>query len=88
MDTSAGDSERGMTPRMQAIMRRAGEVAREAGMSNVGTEHVALAILEDEKAILTQVLNHHGTAVQVREQLESLMVSPEYRGANRLGPNA
>lgn len=64
-------------------MRRAIEIARGSGLQNVGTEHIVLAILEDAKAIPTQVLAKLGDVTQVREQLESVIASSEYHGAGR-----
>jgi ATP-dependent Clp protease ATP-binding subunit ClpA len=67
------------TPRLQAILARAGEIAREHGARAIGAEHVVLATLDDERAIPTQILAQEVDVARVRSELTALLKSPAYR---------
>ncbi len=69
------------TPRLQRILARAGDIAREHGAQAVGAERVVLATLEDERAVPTQVLARAVDVARVRGELAALLTSPGNRGA-------
>ena len=67
-----------LTARMQRALLRAQEESRNRGHSHVGTEHVFLAILLDEHAIPTQILEEMGAADEIVRRLRQVFESPEY----------
>lgn len=49
------------------------------GHTYVGTEHLLLALLEDERGIAGQVLNREGVGESIRQAIEAIMADPSYR---------
>jgi ATP-dependent Clp protease ATP-binding subunit ClpA len=80
MNESTQGAEVAMTPRMQRIMRRAMAIAQDVGVPVVGTEHFTIALLEDARAMGTQVIAEQCDVTRIRERLNVLIASPEYRG--------
>lgn len=68
-------------PRLQAVMDRACRIADDHGLSVVGVEHVVLATLEDERAAASQVIGRRCDIAALRDNLEQLLGSAGYRGA-------
>jgi ATP-dependent Clp protease ATP-binding subunit ClpC len=68
-----------VTSRMQRVLLRAHEEARNRGHSYVGTEHVFLAILLDRYSIPAQVLEETGIADDVVRRIQQVFDSDGYR---------
>jgi ATP-dependent Clp protease ATP-binding subunit ClpA len=83
-------SELPLTPRMRRLLGRAAEIGlKHTGTPFIGTENVLRAIVDDDNAIASQVLNELGVLERVRERLDRLMSSTDYaEGSNRISPNA
>ena len=71
-----------MTPRLQDILKNATAMLVESNRDTVGTEHVMLAILDDPRAIPTQVLARFVEPAEVREALRAIVDSDEYKAGN------
>ena len=68
------------TPRMgQCLARAEREAEASTGTAVIGTEHLLLALLDDDDAIATQVLNEIGVADPVRDRLREILASEGYR---------
>jgi ATP-dependent Clp protease ATP-binding subunit ClpC len=76
--TDQGEIPISNTPRVERALARASRLAREMGHEYVGTEHVLIALLEDEAGIAGQVLSRHG-AGSIRQEIESTLADPAYR---------
>lgn len=61
-----------VTPRLQAVLDRAAETQRERGQDFVGVEHVMIAILEDPRAVPTQVLATFVEPSRVRDAVREV----------------
>ncbi|KPL19831.1 MAG: hypothetical protein AMJ92_01310 [candidate division Zixibacteria bacterium SM23_81] len=72
-----------LTPRAKRALEQASQEARALNSKYVGTEHLLLALLADQKGIAAQVLNAYDVSYDdVKEELES-MVSGESKGKGR-----
>ncbi len=61
------------TPRTQAVVTAAADVARERNHDFIGTEHLLLAFFTQPEALATKVLVQHGiTEDRVREAVDVL----------------
>jgi len=67
------------TPRVKHTLLRAAQLAQERGHSYLGTEHLLLALLDDEDGIAGAVLKRQGGAASIRQELEEIMASPGYQ---------
>lgn len=67
-----------MTPRMQHIMHRAEELAKQRGLASIGTEHVMLALLDDHRAIATMALAVVTDPARVQEEIRKIIDSENY----------
>ncbi len=67
------------TPRLITAIQRATDIARSHGVDTVGTEHLIQAILEDPRALPTQVVAERCDTAELVERLNSVMESPGYR---------
>ena len=72
-----------MTPRLQEIMLSAGAMLDDdVNQGALGVEHVMIAILDDPRAIPTQVLAKFVAPPVVQRELRALVASEEYRAGN------
>ena len=71
-----------MTPRLHVIMQNAASMLDEANRDTIGVEHVMMAILDDPRAIPTQVLAKFVEPAQVQRALRTLVASKEYQAGN------
>ncbi len=78
----------GFTPRMHTVLGRAATEAKYAGLDVIGTEHVFLAILEEEDSVPTQVLSRLGFVDQIRTDLRTVLESEGYRGMRDSRPSS
>jgi Clp amino terminal domain, pathogenicity island component len=69
------------TPRYQTVLKSSAGIARAMGHSHLGVEHLFLAIIQDKRAVPTQVLSQLADLAQVEARLRETMASPEYNGA-------
>jgi ATP-dependent Clp protease ATP-binding subunit ClpC len=67
-----------LTPRMQATLRRATEIAEARSHNYVGTEHVLLALLDDPDGIAGGVLHRLQVAERARAEVERILSSAGY----------
>ena len=83
-------SELPVTPRMRRLLQRAADIGEErTGTRFVGTENILRAIVDDETAIASQVLDELGVLERVRTRLDQIMSSLEYaKGSDRIFPSA
>ena len=63
------------TPRMERVLQAAAAIA---GTEPVGTEHVLLALLQDERSIAAQSIAALGVSDALAERLRSTMQSEGY----------
>ena len=75
-------AEHKMTPRLQDIMQGAAAMLEDRNRGTVGVEHVMLAVLDDPRAIPTQVLAQFVEPSEVRQALRSLIESDEYKAGD------
>ena len=68
-----------LTPRMRRSLQRALEIARENGQDVVGTEHVALAFLDDQAGIAGKTLHSVGIAAALQAELVRIITSEGYK---------
>jgi ATP-dependent Clp protease ATP-binding subunit ClpC len=68
-----------MTPRMQRVLEQARTEARTRGHDYLGTEHVLLALLGDERGVAGRVLSAHTDRQQLSAAVERILGSEEYR---------
>jgi ATP-dependent Clp protease ATP-binding subunit ClpA len=82
-------SELPLTPRMRRLIQRAADIAEErTGTRFLGTENVLRAIVDDDGAIASQVLDELGVLDLVRTRLDQIMSSNDYvRGSDRIFPS-
>jgi hypothetical protein len=75
---------------MRLLLERAADIGKErTGTRFVGTENILRAIVDDECAIASQVLEELGVLERVRARLDQIMSSSEYaRGSDRIFPRA
>jgi ATP-dependent Clp protease ATP-binding subunit ClpC len=66
------------TPRYQAILAAASRRAMDFGHDYVGTEHLLLALLDDTRAVATQVVERFAPATEITSALQSVMASESY----------
>jgi ATP-dependent Clp protease ATP-binding subunit ClpA len=71
-----------MTPRLQEIMRKASTLLDDMNQDTIGVEHVMMAILDDPRAIPTQVLARFVEPARMQRELRFLVASEEYRAGN------
>jgi len=65
--------ERPQTPAIRRIIRSAIREARQSGMDHVGTQHVLLALLNDQESVAAAALSSFGvTDEQLRKRLNEL----------------
>lgn len=67
------------TPRMVRAMARAERIADARGHAFVGTEHVLLALAEDERGIARRVLDDLDVTAEVKDRVAAWMDSDDYR---------
>lgn len=71
------------TPRLQYVLTRSAQLAAAIGHTHIGTEHLLLGLLWEEKGIASQVLRDHGVTFNAilervrRQQRTDETVSPE-----------
>lgn len=68
-----------MTPRMQRVLEQARAEATTRGHEYLGTEHVLLALLADERGVAGRVLCAHTDRAELRAAVERILASDEYR---------
>jgi ATP-dependent Clp protease ATP-binding subunit ClpC len=71
------------TPRFESTVARATERAQDMGHTYVGTEHLLLALLDDQEGIAGQVLHSLQIGESIRQAIETILVDPEYRTPTR-----
>lgn len=69
---------RPFTPRLQELLAKAAEMQKERGKDFVGVEHLMIAILEDPRALPTQVLATFVEPLRVRDAVRDVINSPGY----------
>ena len=67
------------TPRVEATLRRASEISESFDHDYVGTEHILLALMEDQGGIAGQILADVVGEALLRERLLAIISSPHYR---------
>jgi hypothetical protein len=67
-----------MTPRLRDVMDNANEMLEECNNHTIGVEHVMLAVLDDSRAIPTQVLGQFIEPVRIRQALREFLDSDGY----------
>ena len=72
-----------MTPRLQDVIHNASRMLGDENQGVIGVEHVMLAILDDPRAIPTQVLAEFVEPARVQRALRALVASPGYQAGNR-----
>lgn len=73
-----------MTPRLQNVIHAASTMLADANQGTIGVEHVMMAILDDPRAIPTQVLAEFVEPARVQRALRTLVASDEYQAGNTL----
>ena len=68
-----------MNPRLWKIMDDASTLLTDVNQETVGIEHVMMAILDDPRAIPTQVLAQFVEPARVQRALRNLVASEEYQ---------
>jgi ATP-dependent Clp protease ATP-binding subunit ClpA len=64
---------------MRRSLQRALEIAQENGQQVAGTEHVALAFLDDQAGIAGMTLHAVGIATALRAEIVRIITSEGYR---------
>ena len=68
---------------MRRSLLRAKAIAQENGQDVVGTEHVLLALLEDQSGIAGMALHSVGSARLVRAEIVHIITSDGYKTPTR-----
>jgi ATP-dependent Clp protease ATP-binding subunit ClpA len=76
-------SKKELTPRMVRAFARAHLIADEHGHSFVGTEHVLIALAEDDHGIARRVLDDLDVTAEVKNRCAAWMDSDDYRSRLR-----
>ena len=71
-----------MTPRLQDVMRNADAILGDVNQGSIGVEHVMIAILDDPRAIPTQLLARFVEPARVQRELRAFVASDEYQAGN------
>jgi ATP-dependent Clp protease ATP-binding subunit ClpA len=71
-----------MTPRLRDVMDNASEILEECNNQTIGVEHVMIAILDDPRAIPTQVLGQFVEPARIRQALREFLDSNGYKAGN------
>lgn len=66
------------TPRYEAVLKAAANIARELDHPYVGVEHLFLAIINDENAIPAMLLGKRADIQRLAQDVYGLMNSPSY----------
>ncbi len=66
------------TPRVANAIRRADEICRRYGQTTFGTEHLLMALAEDEEGIAGQVVDRLGGRRRCLEMLDEIITSDGY----------
>ena len=67
-----------LTARMRTALLAAQTLGREFGHKHMGTEHVFLAILLDDNAIPSQMMQSLGTRNEIVEKIRTMLASDSY----------
>ena len=67
-----------LTPRVRTTLRAALEHSQRLGTDFVGTEHVLLALLDDEDGIAGHLLHQSGVADRLRKDVMDIVTSDTY----------
>lgn len=73
------------TPRVQTIVARAERMAHTYGDDFIGTEHLLLALAEEEHGIAPSVLDDLGVRTKIKERLKAVLESEDYNREGRRG---
>ena len=69
-----------LTPRVKRLMEKSREIARSLGVSFIGTEHILMALLEDEDSFSSYMLNITGVNKEkIKKELRELFISTSQR---------
>jgi ATP-dependent Clp protease ATP-binding subunit ClpA len=63
---------------MTQVMQRAEGIAVEHGHTYLGTEHVMLALIEDDGGIASLVVRHLGATQAIHSGIDSILASDGY----------
>lgn len=66
------------TPRVANAIQRADEICRRNGQTTVGTEHLLMALAEDQDGIAGQVIDRLGGRQRCLDMLEEVITSDGY----------
>jgi ATP-dependent Clp protease ATP-binding subunit ClpA len=69
---------------MRHSLQRAHEIARENGQDVVGTEHLVLAFLDDQRGIAGRTLHSLGVAAALRAEIVRIITSVGYNTPTRI----
>ena len=72
-----------LTPRMRRTMKHAEAIALGRGVTFVGTEHVLLALLDDERGIAGGTIHRLGYAGAIRYEIIRILDSDGYKAGRR-----
>lgn len=72
-----------LTPRARAVLQESIAVSERLGHGYVGTEHLLLALLDDEHGIAAQVLNSLGVTDAARSQTLATLDSVHYSSKSK-----
>src|SRR4051794_11424423 len=67
------------TPRAQRALEQARREAQSRDHDYLGTEHLLLALLADERGVAARVLAEHADRDELRAAIERVLASEEYR---------
>ncbi len=65
-----------LTPRMDLVIKRSQRIARDYGQDYVGTEHLLLAVMEDDTGVAVDILKDLGVDLpRIKEAIDRLVKS-------------
>lgn len=71
-----------LTRRSKQVLKLAEEIARRFGHNYVGTEHLLLALIEEQDGIAGQIIRDTGVDQTLHRRLEEILRSEAYRSAS------
>lgn len=74
------------TPRVLQAFDRAERVVAEYGQEAIGTEHLLLSLLQDEKSVASQVADHLGARDRIVSEIDRILRSDQYNRPSRVLP--
>lgn len=72
------------SPQAQRVMKRAEAAAKGFGQRAICSEHLLLAVLEENDGVAVQIADSYGDSASICRQLEQVLATPTVKGSNEM----